>query len=198
MTMTNSLAAIAAKMSDDEARILRRYADGQAVDDIAQALHCRLNEVTAAIARLANTDRRRAQALVDTRREIPLPARPLAPPDVPEPEGQPGDKIADLIDRAVATERPKLVALADRISDLVDQLERDLAVHNRTARLREEHDKLTARLAEIQQELGGKHAVSAKAVRAWAKDNGIEFPTHGRVPAELVARFEKAMGDSRA
>lgn len=37
----------------------------------------------------------------------------------------------------------------------------------------------------------GSGDYSAKAVRAWARDNGIDVPARGRIPAEVVEQYRK-------
>ncbi len=44
---------------------------------------------------------------------------------------------------------------------------------------------------------GGKRnviAIDTHAVRAWAKDQGIDIKERGRVPADVVARYREATG----
>lgn len=110
------------------------------------------------------------------------------------------DPIAQLIRRAVATDVPRLVKAADKIQDLVDQLEAEVEAHERGAELRAEAERIEARLAEIKAQLGGKRAahsvltekVDTKAVRKWAAANGIECPNRGRIPRAVMAAYEEA------
>lgn len=39
---------------------------------------------------------------------------------------------------------------------------------------------------------GSSSGSDAKAVRAWAKDQGIDIPERGRIPADVRAQYEKA------
>ena len=39
---------------------------------------------------------------------------------------------------------------------------------------------------------GAKSDYSAKEVRAWAKDNGIDVPERGRIPAEVIEKYRAA------
>lgn len=194
-----SLAGIAAQLSDVEALVLAGYGEGsKTVDVIVAETGLRPNVVSSIIARLAENDRKRARDLLDAWEAL---AQPQAEPEpVAGPTSQPepaGDAIADVIARAVATEVPKLVRAADKISDLVDQLEKELATHERTAALRVEQEQLAARLAEIQQELGVRHAAvptdDGKVIRAWAAENRVACPARGRVPAAVRARYQAAM-----
>jgi hypothetical protein len=40
----------------------------------------------------------------------------------------------------------------------------------------------------------GASAVDTHAVRAWARDQGIDIKERGRVPADIVARYRQATG----
>lgn len=116
------------------------------------------------------------------------------------------DAISDLISRAVATERPKLVALADRVNDLADALEQQLTEHERAAELQAEAAKLEARLAEIRAQLptavpGRRRAdplaYDPKAVRVWAAAHGMHCPKVGRVPAAIVTAYQHAQAGAQ-
>jgi hypothetical protein len=107
----------------------------------------------------------------------------------------------------VATELPKLTRLADKISDLVDDLEEQLKAFESERALREEQSALEARLAEIRQTLkpgqratvpAAAPAASAKTVRNWATENGVHCPTHGRVPSRVMDAYEQATGTASA
>ena len=180
----------------------RQGEGSKTVDVIVAETGLRPNAVSSIIARLAENDRKQARDLLDAWEapaQPPVEQEPVpVPVAVPAPEPEPaGDAIADVISRAVATEVPKLVRAADKISDLVDQLEKELATHERTAALRVEQEKLAARLAVIQQELGVKHAAASpddgKVIRAWAAKNGVTCPARGRVPAVVRERYQAAM-----
>lgn len=127
--------------------------------------------------------------------QAPNVVRQPGPP--PVENDPPQDTIADLIQRAVSSEVPRLVKAADRIGDLVDQLEKDVAEHERSRELRAEAERLEQRLAQIRQQLGHKPAgpgrpageVSPKAVRAWAAANGVDCPKLGRVPGSVMAAY---------
>ncbi len=138
-----------------------------------------------------------------------IPRQPAGPPEpepaeaqkaAPEPAGtEPADTIADLIARAVASEVPRLVHAADRIQDLVDRLEGDLNAHERSAELRAELARIEARAAEIKGQLTGKRPAATpgpaaddsevKAIRAWAKANGIACSDRGRIPQGVLAAY---------
>lgn len=127
---------------------------------------------------------------------------PTSRADQPVVADQPEDTIADLIRRAVTSDVPRLVKLADKIQDLVDQLEADVAEHERGAELRAEAARLEARLAEIRGEIGSKRPTApvdrpgrdTKAIRAWAARCGLVCPARGRVPRTVIEAFEEAHG----
>lgn len=130
------------------------------------------------------------QAIVVPRQTPPLAA-----------EQRSRDTVADIIQRAVASDVPRLVRAADKVQDLIDALEEDVREHERGAQLRAEADRLKARLAEIQGQLTGKQptavrtagsAVDTKAVRRWAAAHNVDCPDRGRVPRAVVAAYEKA------
>jgi hypothetical protein len=109
------------------------------------------------------------------------------------------DTIADTIRRAVDSEVPRLVRAADKVQDLIDQLEHELAEHELGAELRAEAAKLEARLAEIRGQIGGKRAAAptaparradTKAIRAWAATHGVECADRGRIPQTVVDAYE--------
>ncbi len=129
--------------------------------------------------------------------ERPAVFRQPGPPAVEN--NPPQDVIADLIQRAVSSEVPRLVKLADKVQDLVDQLEVDVAEHERSAELRAEAARLEARLTEIRGQLTGKRPSSPtpqghdnKAIRAWAATRGLDCPARGRIPRTVLEAFEEA------
>lgn len=106
------------------------------------------------------------------------------------------DGISAIIARAIATERPKLVAAADRIADLADDLETQLAEYERSADLQAKAAKLEAELAEIRGQLGTTQPLVVDPKRAWAAAAGVECPRHGRVPGSVVAAYQQAQGSA--
>lgn len=135
---------------------------------------------------------------------VQAPVRPIVVPrQAPPPavEGKsPTDAIADLIRRAVDSDVPRLVRTADKIQDLVDQLEKDVSEHERGAELRAEAARLEARLAEIKGQISGKRvavpaapagSIDNKAIRQWAASQRIECPDRGRIPRTVLDAYEK-------
>lgn len=56
--------------------------------------------------------------------------------------------------------------------------------------------KVTARGARPAGRAGGRRpgSVDTTAVRAWARDNGVDIKERGRVPADVVAKYQAAAG----
>ena len=56
--------------------------------------------------------------------------------------------------------------------------------------------KVTARGARPAGRAGGRRPgpVDTTAVRAWARDNGIDIKDRGRVPADVMAKYQAAAG----
>jgi predicted trehalose synthase len=131
---------------------------------------------------------------------VQAPPRPATFPRQPPPPAvemrRQQDTIADLLTRAAATDVPRMVRAADKIQDLVDQLETDVAEHERGTELRAEAARLEARLAEIKSQISGKQtaasatSVDTKAVRAWAASQGLECPARGRVPRSVMDAYQ--------
>lgn len=209
--MAVTLEATAARLTRDEAKILAHYAAGESVDEVAASTGVPRGDIALAIDALARNNRNLAQNLAMAwQRANPASANGRPPPAPPAPAQtvaaiqKATDTIADLITRAVASEVPRLVRLADKIQDEVDQLEEQLEEHERGRALRSEAEQLEARLNEIKQQLGVKRAASTaaaptgvrrtdnKAIREWAAANGIDCPGRGRIPAAVVARYEEA------
>ncbi len=175
----------AGKLTRDEAELLDRYADGVPMDVLASEMQSRFDDVERTITALVSNNRNLARSLVAEWEKSHGDANPES-----------SDTIAALISRAVQTGQARLVTAADRISDLVEELEAQLKAYEAERSLREEQERLEARLAEIREQLGVKRrsgsAVDSKAVRAWAKENGVECPALGRVPAAVVEAFNQA------
>jgi hypothetical protein len=142
----------------------------------------------------------------------PVDAEPAATeqgePDEPV-DAEPVDAIGELLDRAEATEIPKLQRAAGKVRELIDDLRAQLFEHIREARLRAEQAELEERLAVIREQLRPRRqqqpapattvdvdaqpAVDSKKVRAWAaKQPGLDCSAHGRIPAAVLAAYREA------
>lgn len=198
------IAEAVAALTLDEAKILAYYATpGQGYADVAKETGASKDEVIRVVEKVANNNRAYAKTLALEWQRINGTARPAPPAATPSPRTQlvTAPTYADLIGRAIATEVPRLVRLADKVQDLVDQLEEQLTEHEKGQALREEAARLEQRLAQIKQELAPKRGAAAapvdeasvdtKAIRSWAAANGVECKASGRIPAAVLAAYEK-------
>ncbi|MEU7904150.1 histone-like nucleoid-structuring protein Lsr2 [Actinoplanes sp. NPDC049118] len=203
MSATETVDAIVAELTRDEAKILAHYAAGEPLDLIPQNAEVKRAEVDRVVMEIANFNIPHARTIALAWQRKNKPAAPNAAPATVAATATRPDAIADLINRATTSDVPRLVRLADKVQDLVDQLEGQLREYERGKELRAEAEKLERRLAEIKQALTPKRSASAesasmasapdsKAVRAWAAANGVDCPERGRVPAGVLAAYAEA------
>jgi hypothetical protein len=114
--------------------------------------------------------------------------------------------IERLLARAREHEQPRVRRDAQKIAALVDALREVLAEEERVAAAKERIAKLESELARERARLtGGKPARPAggawvslgplsKRIRAWARENNVACPEHGRVPRAVVQAYESAQG----
>ncbi len=103
--------------------------------------------------------------------------------------------LALAITEAEASGDPKLAKAAAKIRELLVVLRADVAEHKREAKLRAELAQIETRAAEIREQLKPRKAEAGadnKAIRAWAADNQVACPTHGRIPAAVVDAYHAA------
>jgi hypothetical protein len=165
------------------------------------------------VATLAAMDIPPASAPVATE---PIATEPIAvEPAATEPDElvdvEPVDAIGELLDRAEATEVPKLQRAAGKVRDLIDELRAQLFEHTRETRLRAEQAELEQRLAVVREQLRPRRqqqptsapattadvdvqpAVDSKKVRAWAaKQPRLDCSAHGRIPAAVLTAYREA------
>lgn len=193
---------VVAGLTVDEAKILAHFgAAGETLDEVAEHAGATKAEVIRVVEEIATNNRSYARNLAlawQQKNARPAVVKPVTAVPSPVDDEAPTDAIADLLSRAVATEVPRLVRLADKVQDLVDDLEEQLTEHERGRALRAEAEKLERRLTQIRQELGQKRpaatpasVVDSKAVRAWAAAAGVECPKLGRVPGSVLAAYER-------
>jgi hypothetical protein len=154
-------------------------------------------------------DRPARPAAVPTR---PEPARSPQPPQPAAPQTT-SDQIGVLLNTAKQMSPKRIQSLADRILADVARL-RDLVTTeqvNTAAREREDREKAAARaeVERLEKQLAAAKAklrpspppapaaaprtsASAKEIRSWATDNGVECPTRGVLPARVVAAYAEA------
>jgi hypothetical protein len=128
-------------------------------------------------------------------------------PGTVEPDASAGDGIGRLLEQADATDDPRLQRTAAKVRELVDGLRTDLAEHLRETQLRAEQLHLQVRLAEIKNLLRPRRAQpvlpaavtasntvmaapDARAVRAWATEQGVDCPARGRIPGAVLATYQ--------
>lgn len=206
MTITAGFDTTVAAMSREEARILAHFAAGESVDQVASVTRLPRAEVALAVDSLAKNNRNLAQNLATAwQRANPGERGQGQPAQLPRPRPPApveSDPISAKLDRAALSGVARLERLAEKIHDLLDQLEAELGLHERGRALREEQAKLQERLAQIKAELRGDRPASSapepepsgnRAVRAWAAENGIECPARGRVPARVLDAYREAV-----
>jgi hypothetical protein len=181
-----------------EAKILAHYAAGETTREIASTSGNTVADVEVVINTIARGNRNLARTIAtewQSRAKTHV-APPAAPPQVKSARPAP-DAIADLLTEAVETGDPKLVKAADKISDLVEDLEAQMVAYRTQKALRDEAAQLEARLAAIRAQIqpGAKASPSltdSKAVRAWARNNKTDCPAFGRIPARVLDAYQLA------
>lgn len=112
------------------------------------------------------------------------------------------DSIANLIANGTASTRGRTRKKAERAQALIDEL-RDIlnaecAEDERREKARKEIERLERALAEAKATLRGPtsiavdQSVTAAELREWAKVNGVDCPTVGRIPASVREAYEAA------
>jgi len=153
----------ATRITEDEYRILTRFAAGQTLRQIAGQTGAAVADIRSLVWDVAENNQARAKELIAEYEKANLSAT-----DEPTQEqNAPAEKsvqvlhgpedIADLLNAAVATGDSELAGHADRISSLIGDLR--LMLHEQTMRaearaaLVDEAARLEARLAEIRTQL---------------------------------------------
>lgn len=183
-----------------ELAILRRYAGGGDIKDIAAALNVVLDDVSKVVAG-ANFQRTRAAELVRQREaSLPVAAPPPAPRQDVDVQPQP-DTIEQVLRRAEATGKTRLTTQAGRIRTLVDELRRNLDDTAKVLAVEARIERAKAELAAATEQLKAltrpgvpgvvvtDAAPAAKDVRAWAAAHGVACPASGRVPGDVIAKY---------
>ena len=118
-----------------------------------------------------------------------MPAQPLRAVDTPDKRPHP----KQLLDHNDA----RIRRAAQKVMDAVATLDAAWEANAAKAELRAERDRLKAQLRAVEAELRGAPAVSApardwKAIRTWAAEQGIGYPTTGKVPNAIVDAYDQA------
>lgn len=209
MSIATAMQDTVADLSREQAKILAHYAAGESADEIAMRTRLDRNLVINTIQTVAKGNRNLAQNMAMTwqslnpeARTTPSPAPAAAPTPIRPVRPDGSDTVRATLRRAIQSGQPKMRRLADRIDDLIGELETLLGEHERTAELREEARKLEQRLAEIKSQLSRKRpspesagdaAPATSQVRAWAHDAGVECPARGRIPARVMEAYQAAV-----
>lgn len=136
----------------------------------------------------------------------PEPTPPPAPPAPPKPEivvtvEPSAPTYEDLLDRAEKSGDAKLEKLAGKAREVLDELDDRLTAFEAAQEALAEIAELEAKLETARQKLiaqrPSQRAVArtgpdAKAVRAWAAENGIEVSPYGVLPRTLINAYVAA------
>lgn len=115
-----------------------------------------------------------------------MTAQPLkSVPDVPK-RPHPRDLVAH--------DDPRIARAAKKVLDAVAALDEAWKANAAKAELRARQRQLEAELAAIKAQIksGAPAPVDSKAVRAWAKANGVDCPDAGIVPKRVVEAWKAA------
>lgn len=149
--------------------------------------------VAAETARLATPAPERTIPVRDDPREF-------APPRQERPMTQPAQNTIDnLLATARSNPSKRIQAAAKRAQDAVGRVRDLLAEDAGKAEARAKAKRLEAELRAAKAALKGSTPaapadaqVDAKAVRAWAAEQGIDVPPVGRVPASVIEQYHAA------
>jgi Lsr2 len=202
---------------DDQRSILAAYAAGDQIAEIVTDLNLPRALVANTVDQLCGYDRARAARVVEDLEAGRPPAPAREPEPAPEPTGEPEPQkpappdpgpeprnFEELLAAATTSGIPAATKLADRIRHDVDELAALLATARAEQAARAKVDRLRAALAKAEAELtsitgtGGARGsalppgVEGKAVRAWAAEQGLACPAHGRIPKDVIAAYQAA------
>jgi hypothetical protein len=136
------------------------------------------------------------------------PAAAAAPVGTPE-HVCPAEPIEAVLAAAEGSVQQKLRTKAARVREQITELSNLVKVEAEARQVEARVQKLRDELAAAETELRTlRHPATtsssapastttrevAQAVRAWAKTNNIEVSAHGRVPSDLVQRWQDATG----
>jgi hypothetical protein len=183
-------------------QVLEHIRQGRTVDWIAVATGWKRDSIV----NLAETNGWKLIAGGTFRELQPAPQPPAIVMQAPQPgpvvildptpvTGAARDPLDDLLARAAKSVRPATVKLGERLAQLRDELVAAVDGEEEAVRARAEVDRLEQFLREARAKAGlgaGKTNPNAKAVRAWARDNGVDCPRRGVLPARVVDAWRAA------
>jgi hypothetical protein len=194
-----------------EMQILRKYAQGGSLTDVARACDVDLEVVSGVVSavgfqrgRAAELLRQREAAL--TRRSqvsqpavrlasVPRPSTPTSQESTVQPTNKEPGSVEQLLDRAAKTEslRARVVRIRALLAELRNELPGAEAVTvaaREVERLRTELEAATGRLRQLTKPTAADADRPAdRDVRAWAMQQGIDVPAGGRVKGTLVEQY---------
>ena len=124
-------------------------------------------------------------------------------------------RVETLLNAASKSSKARTRRLGVRIHELVAELRglvnTETAEREAAAKAEEEKAKLRAEVEALEQQLSAKKALLGKPssraskpaavagtppkeIRAWAAENGVEFPAFGRIPGSVVEAYAAAKG----
>lgn len=118
----------------------------------------------------------------------------------------PAEAFEQMLRAAEESSKQKTRTLAARVRQLIAELGDQVAVEAearvaeaRVQKLREQLAEAEAKLRSIRSPVaaavsGDDQAAIGRAVRAWARTNGVEVASHGRVAAVVVEQWRAATG----
>ena len=127
----------------------------------------------------------------------PLALPPIPPMPIP-PEEPMTDTITELIERGQDHASKRVQTAADRAEEAIEKLRELLDAEDAKAETVAEITRLERELAEARARLRPRRQQTAtatptrvdnKAIRAWAKAEGIDCPDRGRVPQRVVDAY---------
>lgn len=191
---------------DVRLRILRNFAGGANATMVAHQVGVTRDVVQAVLDTVGN-DRDRARATARLERNStgqntpgrPSPSKPAA--RVPVLLDRPVEDVLADADQAGGS----FGAAADRIRTAVVDLTERLAEHRKVAEAEQRVRDLQQQLADATNalhtlrpaataRLKRASGVDSKAVRAWAKETGVDCPAQGRVPQRVLEQWRAATG----
>lgn len=202
-----------------ELSALRGYAAGDHIDAIAASIDRSRDWVVGTLRSLCGLNRNRAEVvLADAARRTPgdappPPAMPQAPQRGEASVPASSHPFESMLARADASGVARLVRLAGRIRELVDQLHAGLAVVDAERQARERIALLEVQLTQARAALKAKKplaarpddrppaarspepiataaGVSARVIREWAKTQGIACQPNGPIPSGVLIAYQ--------
>lgn len=167
-------------LTEAQRTVLDRYAAGRTAGEIAALMKSTEKAVTSTLDALCDGDRVRAREclLADDQARV-----------------RANETVDEILARGAAHATARIRTLAERAATALQVLRDVLAEEDRLAKVRARVAELEAELARARRALTGttaKPATSAKAIRAWAKREGIACPERGRLPEHVETAYHNA------